>query len=264
MSVTFEEFSAHCALLGHREPPLHAVDLYLTAACRLGRYAAVQVLDRDYILRSRALIQGLVRNASVVSDLLQDVRHRLLVGAGAKVGSYRGRGPLGSWIRSIALNVARDYIRTESARRRAEEAQAFSLVCGGSAVPLQLDDATLGILRGAGVEACSGAVREAFQSLPVHERELLRDHYLHGLSIDVLAPLCLVNRATVARRIRRSTDEVRRQVRKRLAALYPREDARSLDALALAACRDLIPDTDTLLQVPTASPEATSPLLQSA
>ena len=92
-------------------------------------------------------------------------------------------------------------------------------------------------------------MRVAFQALGPHERLLLHDHYLRGLSIDILAPLCHVNRATVARRIRRATHEVARQVRKQFGALYPREDASNLDSLALAVCRDLIVDAVALLGV---------------
>jgi hypothetical protein len=62
-----------------------------------------------------------------------------------------------------------------------------------------------------------------------------------------------VNRATVARRLRRALDVVRRGLRKQLSVLYPREDSRALDGIALAACHELIPDPAVLLQEPTLS-----------
>jgi len=252
VGISYDEFEAHVQGLGHKEVPGHAADLYLTAACRLGRGQALQLFERDYILRSRGAIQSIVRDSAAVDDILQDVRSRLIAGPASKVACYRGTGPLGSWVRSIALNVARDHLRTEAARRRAEEAQAWSFSLGSSDALLRPDSPARCVLRRGRGQASVDAIRVAFQALEPHERQLLHDHYLRGLSIDILAPLCLVNRATVARRIRRATDEVARQVRKQFGALYPREDAHSLDALALAVCRDLIADAVALLGVPEA------------
>jgi RNA polymerase sigma-70 factor len=250
VGLGYDEFEGHVLGLGHHAVPGHAADLYLTAACRLGQGEALQLFERDYILRSRGAIQSIVRDASAVDDILQDVRSRLIAGPRSKVACFRGTGPLGSWVRSIALNVARDHLRTEGARRRAEEAQAWTFALGSNDALLRPDSPARCVLRRGRGPASLDAVRVAFQALGPHERQLLHDHYLRGLSIDILAPLCHVNRATVARRIRRATDEVARQVRKQFGALYPREDARSLDALALAVCRELIADAAALLGVP--------------
>jgi RNA polymerase sigma-70 factor (ECF subfamily) len=254
IGISYDEFEAHVRGLGHAEVPAHAADLYLAAACRLGRVTALQLFERDYIQRSRGAIQSIVRDTSAVDDILQEVRSRLVAGPTSKVACYRGTGPLGSWVRSIALNVARDHLRTEAARRRAEEAQAWSFALGSSETLLRPDSPARQVLRHGRGQASVDAVHVAFRALGPHERQLLHDHFVRGLSIDILAPLCHVNRATVARRIRRATDEVARQVRKQFGALYPREDARSLDTLALAVCRDLIEDAVGLLGMPE-SPE---------
>lgn len=250
VGIGYVEFEAHVLSLGHADVPAHAADLYLTAACRLGRSEALSRFERDFIQRSRGAIASVVRDASAVDDILQDVRSRLLAGPTSKVACYRGTGPLGSWVRSIALNVARDFLRTEAARRRAEEAQAWISSLGTGDALLRPDSPARCVLRHGRGSASVEAILVTFETLGPEERRLLRDHYLGGLSIDVLAPLCLVNRATVARRIRRAADEVARQVRKRFGALYPREDARSLDTLALAVCRALIVDPVALLGAP--------------
>jgi RNA polymerase sigma-70 factor, ECF subfamily len=250
--ISFEQFLAHAQALEHREPPAHALDLYLTAACRYGRGAAFEVLEQEFIERTRSVVQNVLRDAWVVDDVLQDVRRRLLVGPASKIVCYRGTGPLASWIRAIALNVARDYLRTETSRRRREETQGYALFFGAGDVPLQDESLAHCISRQGRGAACLDAVRGAFQSLPRAERQLLHDYYLRGFSIDALAPLYDVNRATVARRVRRATDAVRRQVRRHLALLYPREDLRALDSIALAACRELIADPASLLPAPPA------------
>jgi RNA polymerase sigma-70 factor (ECF subfamily) len=245
--LTFEEFADHLAALGHRDAPPHAADLYLAVACQLGSRAAFQVLEREFIVTARAAIQGVVRDPWVVDDVLQDVRRRLFVGPESKVACYRGAGSLGSWIRTIAINSARDYVRNEVARRRREELQRSYFLHGAEEFHFPDDDLAHDFAwQGTGA-ACIEAVRGAFQSLEARERELLQDYYLRGLSIDGLAPLYAVNRATVARRIRKCTAELGRQMRKRLARLYPRENVRTLDAIAFAACRNLIVDAASLL-----------------
>jgi RNA polymerase sigma-70 factor len=250
VGLSYEQFISHVQSLGHCVAPPHAVDLYLTAACRHGCRDAFQVLEQDFIERARNVVRHLVRDTCLVDDVLQEVRRRLFVGLPSKLVSYKGTGPLGSWIRTIAVNAARDYLRTESTRRRREEAQVCSLFHDASDLPAQDDSLALCIVRRGRRTACLNAARNAFLSLEPSERQLLHDHYLCGFSIDVLAPLCLVNRATVARRIHRATDAVRRRLRKHLAELYPREDSMTLDGLALAACRELLVDAATLLDTP--------------
>jgi RNA polymerase sigma-70 factor len=248
IQLSYEEFEAHAASFGHSEVPAHAADLYLTAACRLGRRAAIQILEKEYVQRARPLVLSVVRDVSAVEDILQDLFTRLVVGPPPKVARFRGTGPLRAWIRSVALNVARDYLRTATSRRRAEAAKAKLLPRFENSTP---NDILTVPLHGEHRDtACLDAVRVAFETLQPFERQLLHEHYIEGLSIDDLAPRCLVNRATVARRIRRAVDKVAKQARKRLAMLYPREDDRGLNALALATCLERLIDPMALLDAP--------------
>ena len=243
--LSYEEFEAHATSFGHCEVPAHAPDLYLTAACRLGRRDAIQTLQKDFIRRSRPLVLGVVRDVSAVEDILQDLFTRLVVGPPLKVARYRGTGPLRAWIRSVALNVARDYLRTTTSRRRAEAAKAKLLPRFETDTPN--DILTVPVQGEHRDNGCLEAVRVAFETLQPFERQLLHEHYIEGLSIDDLAPRCLVNRATVARRIRRATDKVARHARKHLAMLYPREDDRGLNALALSTCLEHMTDPTAVL-----------------
>lgn len=246
VEVPYEDFAEYVEEIGHTEAPSHAAELYLTAACRLRCPVALQMLNEQYIARLELALKNVVRDAWVVGDILQDVRTRLLVGPSSKIACYRGCGPLGSWIRTIAINIARDHVRATGSRRRREQrlCRLWDSASGGSIE----DNVGACIVRRGRAGACVEAVRLAFQSLEPGERHLLRDYFFLGLSIDTLGPHHGVNRATIARRIRRTTDKIHRTVRRHLTSSHPREDARTLDVIALAACRDMIVDLSALLE----------------
>jgi RNA polymerase sigma-70 factor len=247
VTLEYEEFMAHVQKLGHADVPSHAVELYLTAACRLGRRSALEALDEQFVEQLRVKVRNLVGEPWMVDDVLQEVRSRLLAGPCGKLAFYRGTGPLAGWMRAIALNIAKDHLRDRTSRRRLQAALHFQLRADASEMGVPNDDITPRTLGRERYQACSEAMRKAFESLSPDKRKLLHDHFLRQRSIDVLGAVYLVNRATVARRINRAADDVRRSARRFLAASYPREDARTLDDIALAACRELMIDSAALL-----------------
>ena len=74
------------------------------------------------------------------------------------------------------------------------------------------------------------AIREAFAALEVRQRNLLRQHILDELTIDDLARLYRVHRATCARWLADARAELGKQTRKRLMAALsmPTNDVDSL------------------------------------
>jgi RNA polymerase sigma-70 factor, ECF subfamily len=62
------------------------------------------------------------------------------------------------------------------------------------------------------------SLREAFESLEASERNLLRHYYGRRLSIDTLGAMYHVHRATMARRVHRTTEALVVVTRERLAA----------------------------------------------
>jgi RNA polymerase sigma-70 factor len=245
--LEYEEFIAHVQELGYAEIPSHPIELYLAAACRLGRSAAFKALDDGYIERLRVSVKRVVRDASLVDDILQDVRCRLLVGSRARIADYRGTGPLISWMRVIAVNIAKDHLRARAKRRRREDGQRSQLMSENSRNEVPDGEMAQRIIHQGHVGACSEAVRRAFQALSPEKGRLLHDYFFGQLSIDLLGAMHGVNRATIARRIHKSTEEIRSCVRRSLASSFPRENARILDGVALAVCRELMVGADVLL-----------------
>src|SRR5690606_26911233 len=62
------------------------------------------------------------------------------------------------------------------------------------------------------------AFREAMAGLQAEQRNLLRHHYLHGLTLDQLSSLYALHRSSVARRILRARQELLAATRRLLAA----------------------------------------------
>lgn len=244
VQLTYEQLAEHVAELGYGErPPHQATELYLAAACKLGLGTAHHLLEEGYIRPLRAAIGRVVRDEYLIDDVLQELRRRLLVGP-AKIACYRGRGPLGGWLRAIALNLATDHLRVENTRRRRTLAQP--LAHQSRDVARAFEDPEAYECRTC-VPACDAAVRSALSSLASNDRRLLHDYFVVGLSIDLLSLKYLVNRSTIARRIHRITAGIRLSVRRHLAFRYRRESASTLDALASAAACKLEIDASALL-----------------
>lgn len=240
VSLSYENFQAHVSPEGSTaEGVEYPSDLYLCAACKYGQAEAYQALEAAYFPALRRLLGRLLQEVTAVEDVLQEVRTRLFVGEPPKIASYRGRGCLAGWLRSVALHAARDHLRCVRAQR-------------GRLLRLSHPDvALLGVLRAPAAETldenpgkrerqrCQRAWSVAIRSLRPEERQLLYHHFVNGLSIDALAALYGVHRATAARRIRRATAGVRRRMRNELALDYTSLTQQELDRLAQLTCGDV-------------------------
>lgn len=183
---------------------LHAADLYLTCACTLGKPGALESFDRHCLTGLAAPLSRFSTSSELHDEVRQALRERLFVGkpgSRARIEDYGGRGPLSGWVRVAAVRLAVDLLRGQGRQPLPVEddvLQSFVVTA----------DSELGVLvqrYGADVKA---AFREAFAALSTPERNLLRLHYLDGLTIDELAAMKRIHRSTVARRIARSCELV--------------------------------------------------------
>lgn len=169
----------------------HVGDLALAWALARGDDAAAQHFERHLLPGVVRALGRLGHSATLVDDVIGWLRGELFGrDRGSSFAGYSGRSPLAGWLRAIVVNEA-----MRRSRRRARE------VTVEAAEALPVPEASLGALRGAHGAAFTSALREAFAALTREERTLLRQSFLDGLSIDTLAKLHDVHRATVARRI---------------------------------------------------------------
>ncbi|MFO0560941.1 MAG: sigma factor-like helix-turn-helix DNA-binding protein [Polyangiales bacterium] len=174
---------------------LHAVDLLLARRGAQGDRAAVACIERTFIARIAAWLGAIETDALVIDEVKQRVRVLTLSGSPPKINEYRGRGPLGAWLRVVSL------------REHAEHYRARGVVARGAVSDEQL--AELAQSEGLSPElACvkaryrpvmSAAFRAAIQGLSARERTLLKLCYVDGLSLDAIGGLYAVNKSTVSR-----------------------------------------------------------------
>jgi RNA polymerase sigma-70 factor (ECF subfamily) len=189
---------------------LHLVDLYLACGCAARQPAALEHLEAAFLGQLPAFLSGIDRSPSFVDKVGQALREHLLVGrAGraAAIADYAGRGPLGRWLRVAAQRIALNL-------RRGLKGHA-TLDDDGHAA---LGNPELEVLRKAAQGELAVALRSALAALTPRERNLLRLHFLDGLTTTEIAALLRVHRTTVRRQLNECRDALVARVRADLRA----------------------------------------------
>ena len=191
---------------------LHDADLYLAMALADADPAALKVFEAELVPQIDVALRRLRLAGGTADEVKQSLRYELLVGVDGghrRIADYAGRGELAAWLRVSATRKALKVIRKIDREETLDE--------------ILLDhwpDATPGPeqkqLRSQYTTELKKAIREAFASLEVRQRNLLRQHILDELTIDDLARLYRVHRATCARWLADARADLGKQTRKRL------------------------------------------------
>ncbi|MBL8619771.1 MAG: transcriptional regulator [Myxococcales bacterium] len=190
----------------------HAADYYLAAALAQQLPAAMRVFEARLVPEIDVALGRLRLPRGADDEVKQALRVELLVGDGApRIADYGGRGALAAWLRITATRKALKLVRRAGREETLDE--------------LLLEhwpDATPGPagrhLRATYAAELKRAVTEALGGLPVRQRNLLRQHVLDGLTIDELAGLYRVHRATCARWLADARGDLARGTRRALTA----------------------------------------------
>jgi RNA polymerase sigma-70 factor, ECF subfamily len=237
-----DEFAAYVAArIGPGEDPQdqlaarHLEDLYLAFGCSVGDAAAVAAFDHS-VLRDlpRALRRGDLDQAHL-DDTRQQVATKLLARTGATppaIAQYSGRGSLRGWVRVIAIRESGRLLAGQAHERPTSDDALFDAVAHG-VVPSQ------SLLKEAYRQSFKRAFEEALAALSIHDRLLLKQHFLDGLGIDRLAALHDVHRATAARWIAKLVERLLVDTRARLEGILdvPAEELDSVLRL-IQSCLD--------------------------
>ena len=130
--------------------------------------------------------------------MIQITLEKLLVGPPPKLAQYTGKGPLAGWVRVVAVREALQVLRGTK-RDVASEAEVIGTTA--ASVDMQL-------LRDMHGPSFMEAVEEAIGRLTADQRAILRFHAKNGLSIDQIAPMLGIHRATAARRLEKARADV--------------------------------------------------------
>jgi len=188
----------------------HAGDLALALACASGHPRATAAFQRAYGRVLDSVVRRFVTAEHPADDLRQIVYARLLAGDARrppKIADYSGQGFLENWLRVTAVRTFLDLgRRKDRARERVGEDDAVMALPGPG-------DLALDHLKAEYRPVVAAALRDAARALAPGDRMLLRQNLSGGMSIDELAGVLGVHRATVARRISRARDALLDRVR---------------------------------------------------
>lgn len=212
---------------------LRVEDLFLALWCATGDARAIAAFEQVH----RPDLDGVLarfRRLSVTGDeLRQTLRIKLFVaseGRAPRIADYSGFGFLQNWLRVTALRALVDIARSEKARKL-EELLADDDMLG---MPSLSPDIASRYSREQISRAIKGAFARAVANLGPRQRNFLRHAQVDGLTLDQIAALYSVHRATVARTLAQARTELTEATRKELGAqLGIAED--SLDSVVRAA-----------------------------
>ena len=210
---------------GSRDLEVRAADLYLATACIAGDAAAIARLDAGLPTVIRPVLAGLGLPVSDLDEIVQRLRVALLVrdqNGACGLAGYSGRGELRAYLRAVAVRIALKRLEREAPPAE-DQSELLAVLPDGD------DSPELALLK----QRCRDDLRACFASvlasLAPRERTLLRQHYIDGLTVDVLGQLHGVHRSTCARWLETVRVKVLRGVRSHLRTrLGP--DAPDLDA----------------------------------
>jgi RNA polymerase sigma-70 factor (ECF subfamily) len=191
---------------------LRAGELFLAFACSRGDARALEALDAHVLSQVGAWLPR--ESPSLVDELRQVLSQRLLVpvdGAAPKLASYSGRGPLAQWVRAVALRLHIDQQRAAPREQSVGDAPAELAERLGA-------DPELAFIRERHQEDFRVAFRAALGRLESRERNLLRLHHVHGLSMDSVGATYQAPRSTVARWIARAREQLLALTREEMTA----------------------------------------------
>jgi RNA polymerase sigma-70 factor (ECF subfamily) len=181
---------------------VHARELELAVAAAGGSSSAIAELEQMFAPTIAAVCRRFARGGHTEDDLRQILREKLFVGEPdrpATIAHYNGEGSLDAWIRVTATRLFIDLGRRKD---RARETAADPAELD----PIEAGDLELDLIKAEYRGAIARALAEAARELEPGERHLLRQHLVGKLSVEQLAAVLGVHRATISRRLSRARD----------------------------------------------------------
>lgn len=192
-----------------------AGDLALARACAAGDPAAIATLDGELARVATLAVRGLRGSDAERDETLQEVRAKLLVGDGTRaprIADYAGRGELARWLKATVVRTYLNRVRGVRREVAVDDALVFERLM---APELEPELAFLKRRYGAEIKA---AVAEALAELPDTQKVLLRHRFVDELTVDEIAGLHRVHRATVHRWLADARDRLRARIEELLRA----------------------------------------------
>lgn len=186
-----------------------AGDIYLAYGCLAGEPRALARFDGELTAHIPQYVARYVTTPAQVDELTQRLRVRLLVRGDREpqLVSYRGRGPLGAWLRVVAVRAAIDLVREIPAAAAEQSGRAPTVT-----------DPELAMVKARFAPIFQRAFEAALTALPSRERTMLRLHFAEGMSQSAIARSFNVAASTIQRTISRVREHILEQTLSTLGA----------------------------------------------
>ncbi|NUO50450.1 MAG: hypothetical protein HOV80_16470 [Polyangiaceae bacterium] len=198
--------------------------LWLALACSRGDAKALRDFEAYTFPGARSVLGKMGLSADEIDEVLQILREKLLVAEPAETPGIMAaalHGDLPGIVRVAAARTALN-LRRKDHRIDVDNERLLTELCPDA-------DPELATLKEQHRAAFKSALEDALAGLTPQERNVLRMHLLHGLSIDAIGGSFQVHRATAARwlgSIRAKLDrETRRLLRERKGLTDPEFDS---------------------------------------
>lgn len=191
---TFCRFVAERAATDEDVAALVGADVFFVAALSVGDPRALARFEAEHIPAIDQYLAKSRATADEVDEVKQRVRERLFVADGqkpAKILQYSGRHPFGAWLRAVVMS---QYQTLRRRQRVHEEVERLPLTVAGASPELEL-------IRSRARELFGSALKEAFAALDPSDKQLLRLKFGQELTLDAMAIVVGVHRATIARQL---------------------------------------------------------------
>jgi RNA polymerase sigma-70 factor, ECF subfamily len=189
---------------------LHAEDLALACACKLGLAPAWEYFITNYRASlyeaARALTRDESRARELADSLYADL-YGLEHGRRPLLSYFHGRSSLKTWLRAVLAQRWVDVVR--AAQRIEPLGDAIEDEAGATTDPPEPDRVIY-------VESLAQALEAAFRLLKPRDRMRLKFYYVEELTLKEIGRIMNEHESSVSRRLARTRKQLRRQVERAL------------------------------------------------
>ena len=192
--------------------PALAGDLFLACACLNGIPGALEAFQLTFEPIVSASARRFDKSGALTEELGQLLAELLFVGKdgrAARIGDYKGRGPLSGWVRTCAKRAALRLSKVDNPERLLTSdalAEEISDTC----------DQELVLLKSHYGELFRQELVTALSDLEAKDRMLLQLHLVAGLSTTRIAKMYHLNQSSISRQLQRAANAVFALIKQRV------------------------------------------------
>ncbi|MBI2842259.1 MAG: sigma-70 family RNA polymerase sigma factor [Armatimonadetes bacterium] len=185
--------------------PVELVDVDLVRRTKSGDVKAFEELFNRYHKRVYNIVYRLIPDETDAADLTQDVFVKVF----NSIGKLRAEEAFFTWVRMVAVNICRDFIRRKPPRTDSLDA---AVQFEEGEVRRELPDTSGGPEEALLDGDRKDVVRRAVKSLSDEHRVVVVLHHLEGLEVAEIAKMLGCPVGTVKSRLARARDDLRRKL----------------------------------------------------